>query len=212
MLMAFFSKRAFQRTWYGFFSLSISPLLFILVLPLFFSQKACAANVTLEWDPNPEPDIAGYEIYYGFSSRNYSKMIDVGRYTSCTIGDLELGVTYYLAAKAYNTSGYRSDYSDEVRFTLGEPAEEPPPVNNDDPQEPGDDPLPGQSDGGGSGGSFSPDILGGCFIETSTEKCFTHTKAVLAKCSSMLTRILCGLVFELNSEHSPLLAAGLASE
>jgi len=121
-------------------------------------------------------------------------MIDVGSYTSCTIGDLELGVTYYLSAKAYNTSGYRSDYSDEVRFTLGEPAEEPPPVDNEDP-------LPGQSDGGSSSGPF--DIFGGCFIETSTGECFTHTKALLAKCSSMLTRIFCGMSFELNSEFIP---------
>jgi hypothetical protein len=196
MLMAFLSKRAHQKTWQRFFLLSVLILLTILTLPFFCNQTACAANVTLEWDPNPEPDIAGYEIYYGFSSRNYSEMIDVGRYTSCTIGDLELGVTYYLAARAYNTSGYRSDYSDEVRFTLGEPAEEPPPANNDDPQEPGEDPLPGQSDGGGSGGSFSPDILGGCFIETTAGECLKNTKAVLTKCSSMLTRIFCGLAFE----------------
>jgi hypothetical protein len=194
MLMAFFSKRAYQKTWYGFFLLSISLLLAILVLPFFCNQKACAANVTLEWDPNPEPDIAGYEIYYGFSSRNYSEMIDVGGYTSCTIGDLEIGVTYYLAAKAYNTSGYRSDYSDEVRFTLGEAADEPPPTNDDDPQ-------PGQSDGGSS--NVASDILGGCFIETSTGKDFTKTKAVLVKCSSMLKLIFCGLAFEVNSEGVP---------
>jgi hypothetical protein len=204
MLMAFFSRRAYQKAWHGFFSLSISLLLAILILPLFCNQKACAANVTLEWDPNPEPDIAGYEIYYGLSSRNYSEMINVGKYTSCTIGDLELGVTYYLAAKAYNTSGYRSDYSDEVRFTLGVPAEEPPPVSDDDP-------LPGQPSGRSSGGS--PDILGGCFIETITGKSLTHTKVVLGKCSSMLTRIFCGLAFELKSERiPPLLAVGLASE
>jgi hypothetical protein len=222
MLMAFFSKRAYQKAWYGFFLLGISLLLALLVLPFFCNQKACAANVTLEWDPNPEPDIAGYEIYYGFSSRNYSKMIDVRSYTSCTIGDLELGVTYYLAAKAYNTSGYRSDYSDEVRFTLGEPAEEPPPANNVDPL-PGndddpppvnndDDPQPGQSYGGSSRGPF--DVFGGCFIETSMEESLTHTKAVLAKCSSMLTHILSGLALELNCKHitTPLLAAGLASE
>jgi len=192
--MAFFSKRAFQRTWYGFFSLSISPLLFILVLPLFFSQKACAANVTLEWDPNPEPDIAGYEIYYGLSSRNYSEMIDVGSYTSCTIGDLELGVTYYLAAKAYNTSGYRSSYSDEVRFTLGEPAEEPPSVSDDDPES-------GQSQSGSSNSPF--DIFGGCFIETSTEECFPKVKEVLEKCSSILKDTLCGLAFEVKNEGIP---------
>jgi len=203
LLMDFFSKRAYPKTWHRFFLLSISLLLAILVLSFFCNQKACAANVTLEWDPNPETDIAGYEIYYGSSSRNYSEMIDIGSYTSCTIGDLELGVTYYLAAKAYNTSGYRSDYSDEVRFTLGEPGEEPPPTNNEDP-------VPGRSGGRSSSGPF--DIFGGCFIETSTGECFTHTKAVLVKCSSMLTRILCGLVFELNSEHSPLLAAGSAIE
>ena len=28
---------------------------------------------SLEWDPNPEPYIAGYNVYTGGSSRNYTR-------------------------------------------------------------------------------------------------------------------------------------------
>jgi hypothetical protein len=103
------------------FILCFITIVAILFLSPVYSHTAYAADVTLEWDPNPEPDIAGYEVYYGESSRDYSEMIDVGNVTSCTIGNLETGVTYYFAAKAYNTAGYRSDYSDEVTYTLAEP-------------------------------------------------------------------------------------------
>ena len=117
MLSAFQSRHTYQKR----FILCFIAIVAILFLSPVYSHTANAADVTLEWDPNPEPDIAGYEVYYGVSSRNYSEMIDVGNFTICTIGNLETGVTYYFAAKAYNTDGYRSDYSDEVTYTPAEP-------------------------------------------------------------------------------------------
>ena len=74
-------------------------------------------TVTLEWDPNTEPDIAGYIVYYGFETRNYQYSIDVGKKTSVTVEDLEPGVTYYFAATAYNAEGYESDFSEEIEYT-----------------------------------------------------------------------------------------------
>ena len=103
---------------------------------------ASAADVTLAWDRNPEPDIAGYKIYYGLQSRVYPYVIDVGSYTSCTISDLDEGVTYFLAATAYDTSGDESAYSGEITY----------PANSTVNDSSG-------SDGGGGSGS-------GCFIAT----------------------------------------------
>ena len=71
-------------------------------------------EVALAWDPNTEPDLAGYKLYYGLGSRVYTKVVDVGDQTSYTVGSLDAGKTYYFAVTAYNTSGYISDYSNEV--------------------------------------------------------------------------------------------------
>jgi len=120
MLSASLSRYKQQKRRFHFFTLCFISTFVILLLSPVYSHTAHAADVTLEWDPNPEPDIAGYEVYYGVSSRDYSEMIDVGDTTICTIGNLDTGVTYYFAAKAYNTSGYRSDYSDEVTYTPAE--------------------------------------------------------------------------------------------
>ncbi len=72
------------------------------------------AQVTLAWDPNAEPDIAGYKIYYGSVSRSYNWFVDVGNDTAHTITGLPGGSTMYFAATAYNTAGTESMYSSEV--------------------------------------------------------------------------------------------------
>jgi len=77
-----------------------------------------AAQVTLEWDPNTEPDLAGYKIYYGTSSESYDMSVDVGNWTSCTFAGLEEGVTYYFAATAYDAYGTESDFSEEESTTI----------------------------------------------------------------------------------------------
>ncbi len=74
------------------------------------------AEVTLEWDPNSEPDLAGYKLYYGSAGGDYSYSIDVGNQTTYTLTGLQPGATYYAAATAYNLSGLESDYSNEINF------------------------------------------------------------------------------------------------
>jgi hypothetical protein len=76
------------------------------------------AEVTLEWDPNAETDLAGYRIHYGTASGNYTARKDVGNLVTCTVTDLTPGVTYYFAATAYNASGLESGYSNEVIYTV----------------------------------------------------------------------------------------------
>ena len=76
------------------------------------------AQVTLMWDPNTEPDIAGYKVHYGTASNVYLHTIDVGSTETCTVTDLQRGITYYFSATAYNTLELESDYSNEVIYTV----------------------------------------------------------------------------------------------
>lgn len=75
------------------------------------------AWVTLAWDANTEPDLAGYRIYYGFSSKSYSHTIDVGNITEYTLTGLDEGKTFYLAATAYDEERNESDFSKELIHT-----------------------------------------------------------------------------------------------
>jgi len=96
---------------------SVSLCLLSLILILFqLATNANSAQVTLAWDPNTEPDVAGYKIYYGLLSGQYSDSVDVGNQTSCTLSNLQDGNTYYLAATTYDIEGYESDFSNEVVF------------------------------------------------------------------------------------------------
>jgi hypothetical protein len=81
-----------------------------------YLPKNQLTQITLAWDPNPEPTIAGYKIYYGLSSGYYDCYIDVGNVSSYTLVNLSSGKTYYLAATAYDDMGTESEYSNEVVF------------------------------------------------------------------------------------------------
>jgi hypothetical protein len=93
----------------------LTPLAFSL-LP--FASTAHAASVTLAWDRSQEPNIAGYRVYYGTTSRHYTTMRSVGNSTTATISNLEPGTTYYFAVTAYDTSGNESSYSQEIPYTV----------------------------------------------------------------------------------------------
>ena len=89
-----------------------------LTLALFFliPSLAHSLDLTLAWIANTEPDLAGYKVYYGTSSGNYSNCLDVGNTTQYTIIDLNQRTTYYFAVTAYNISDNESDYSEEFVY------------------------------------------------------------------------------------------------
>ncbi len=91
---------------------------FLAFFSLNFNQISYCGQVTLTWDPNSESDLAGYKIYSGIQSGNYQSTIDVGNVTSYTLNGLDLGITYYIAATAYNTQGLESGFSNEVVYTV----------------------------------------------------------------------------------------------
>jgi hypothetical protein len=75
--------------------------------------------ITLAWDANTEPNLAGYQVSYGTQSGVYSTIVDVGNVTSRSF-TLTSGVVYYFAVKAYNSASPRqySPYSIEVPADL----------------------------------------------------------------------------------------------
>jgi hypothetical protein len=96
---------------------SLRPLICGALSLLFLATKA-AASVTLSWNPNSEPDIAGYRIHYGTVAAPYSMSQDSST-TSATIGNLMTGVTYTFAVTAYNSAGDESGYSMPLSYTAG---------------------------------------------------------------------------------------------
>jgi hypothetical protein len=72
-------------------------------------------NLTLVWDPNTEPTVAGYRIYAGLSSGLYTlptQSVPAGQTTF--VFAATLGVRYYFAVTAFDTAGFESPFSAEV--------------------------------------------------------------------------------------------------
>jgi chitodextrinase len=95
--------------------------------------QACTATsplqthrpVTLLWDAPttneegaPLDDLAGYRLYYGTSTGNYTESFDAANVTQYTVGNLPTGLYYYFAVTAYDTQGNESAYSTEISTYL----------------------------------------------------------------------------------------------
>ena len=102
--------RRFSRTF-----LAASSLLILLLI----AQSARASDsVTLYWDKNTEPDIAGYRVHFGPISNPFSSTVDV-QSNSANVGGLVTGTTYLMAVSAYTTTGAESGYSSPIAITAG---------------------------------------------------------------------------------------------
>ena len=89
----------------------IAAVVFVLVSAV---TAAAQGSVTLAWNANIEPDIAGYVISYGTSSGNWPTSVDAGNTTQHTVNGLTRGATYYFVLRAFNTDGLYSAPSVEV--------------------------------------------------------------------------------------------------
>ncbi len=85
----------------------------------------------LRWSPvasTVECEIAGYNIYYGTTSVQYTNFVDVAGQdnTSCDLDTLNLVAdqTYYFAVSAYSTTHQEGPLSLEIRYTVP-PSDEP---------------------------------------------------------------------------------------
>jgi hypothetical protein len=99
-------------------SLVLGLLMAFMLFATSIDLPADPADVTLAWDPNVAPGLAGYNVYYGTASRAYSERISVSSTaTSATVTNLQAGQTYYFAVTAINFAGLESGYSAEVFYT-----------------------------------------------------------------------------------------------
>mgnify|MGYP002277931815 CR=1 FL=1 len=81
-----------------------------------------SARVTLSWTPPTEnedgtalTDLAGYKIYYGTASGEYTEQIRVENPSVSTyVVDNLSPTTYFFVATAYNQNGLESDYTNEL--------------------------------------------------------------------------------------------------
>ena len=94
-----------------------------------FTTLSYAMDVTLAWDANTEPNLAGYKIYYdsdcsgepydGIGAVEGASPIDVENITEFTLHGLPNGQVHYFAVTAYNDEGLESGYSNEVSTQCG---------------------------------------------------------------------------------------------
>ena len=92
---------------------------FVASLCLFISVvNANSAQLTLAWDPSPDPVCTGYKVYWGTVSGNYSWSSDAGSQATHTVPDLAEGATYYFVATAYDAARTESSFSNEVAQTV----------------------------------------------------------------------------------------------
>jgi len=100
MFMLFFS-----RPWMGWFFLFVS-----------LCSTAFASEISLGWDP--EAGVAGYIVYYGTESGNYTNELDLGTNACVTINGLQPGLTYYFAISSYDTNDLQSPLSGEISYLV----------------------------------------------------------------------------------------------
>jgi hypothetical protein len=101
------------------FKLSFFVALFYLICLGPGSTQGFAAQVTLAWDANADPAVAGYKLYYGYAPGSYGTPVNVGKVTRYTLTGIQEGKNCYFAVTAYDTNGNESAFSEELEcFTL----------------------------------------------------------------------------------------------
>jgi hypothetical protein len=79
------------------------------------ASNAPPQSATWAWGAStPAASVAGYYVYYGGATGNYTNRIDAGLATNYVMNNLLAGSTYYVAATAYSSDGEESGYSNEV--------------------------------------------------------------------------------------------------
>jgi hypothetical protein len=99
--------------------------LWVLIIGCFGLAKSAFAwtpetrDVCFTWQPNTEPNLAGYKIHHGVASGEYDSVVDAQLPALDDQGRVKFCHTYqntdmYFAATAYDSDNFESDYSSEV--------------------------------------------------------------------------------------------------
>jgi hypothetical protein len=84
--------------------------------------QAAAGEITLAWDLNEEPNLAGYRLYIqeGAQASGYRLLVDISladidiQAPSFSVFDLEADTQYHFAITAYDDYGNESGFSNSV--------------------------------------------------------------------------------------------------
>jgi hypothetical protein len=92
------------------------------ILALLDAAPMRAQSVTLAWDANTEPDLAGYVVQVATKAGGpYVDRLNTTA-TSGIVDALSRGTTYYFVVRAIDTLGLESTFSNETSFTVpGQP-------------------------------------------------------------------------------------------
>jgi len=77
-------------------------------------DPGCGGSIDCAWLPNPEPDLAGYKLFWGTISGTYADSVTLGRVTSHRITGLQNYTRYYVTIAAFDSLGYESIQAPEV--------------------------------------------------------------------------------------------------
>ena len=94
--------------------MKIRNVVVIAILALcLFVLSGCESTVIvlIDWDNNTEPDLGGYNVYFGTARGNYDNTLDVGVKSRVYLSGLHEDLTYYFAIRAYDLAGNESPFS-----------------------------------------------------------------------------------------------------
>jgi chitinase len=105
-------------------TLKTQLLALLTLITLLAGGASCfASTITLQWDPETAPDLAGYKVYYstsaaapftGAGATQGASPVNVTTATTATITGLDPAQAYYFAVTAYSIAGVESPYSNTV--------------------------------------------------------------------------------------------------
>ncbi len=87
------------------------------MLAAFVPCCRAGARVTLEWDPSPDLNITGYNLYLGEVEIQPIRL-EFGRTTTATVGGLVPGSRYFFFVTAVDTSGSESTATGMLNYTV----------------------------------------------------------------------------------------------
>lgn len=93
-----FITRCARRAWL---------LAWLPLLPALGAIAVAGQVYTLAWNASKDPTVTGYAVYYG-TTTNYTTRLDVRANTTCTVSNLQPGLTYYFAVTDYTAAHIES--------------------------------------------------------------------------------------------------------
>src|SRR6266478_7015815 len=78
--------------------------------------RVVAADVTLAWDADSDPNVVGYRLHSGTTSGVYTQTTEVGNVTAASVSNLVNGNTYFFVVTAYDANAIESAPSNEVSY------------------------------------------------------------------------------------------------